>query len=77
MGTLRIRRIQRGAAPHNVQDLLQGDICTTWQHNKSIQPSETKAQSHSRRINKETKRQGHNPHDINRDRHRTQPQCIT
>ena len=51
----------------NVQDFLQGDICSTGQHNKSIQPSETKAQSHSQRINKETKRQrqGDNPPDIN------------
>ena len=56
---------ERGAEPLNVQDLLQGYICATWLHNKSIQPSQAKAQSHSQQINKETKRQGHNPHDIN------------
>ena len=31
MGTLQIQRIRRGAAPHNVHDLLQGDICATTQ----------------------------------------------
>lgn len=33
------------------QNLLQGNIRTSWQHSKRIQPSQTKAQSHSRQIN--------------------------
>lgn len=67
IGTRGVWRIWQGTTAHNTQNLQLGKVHNFWHNNKPIQPSQTKAQSHSQQTNKVTNPLCYEQQDVKAD----------